>query len=87
MGRGDECAFLKDVVLPSLKDVAVLNDAIRPRDVETTAMGAAFAAGLAVGVWGSTDALLELNGADKQFDPAIGAAACASRSELAWSAR
>ena len=42
-------------------------------------MGAAFAAGLAVGVWGSTDALLELNGADKQFEPAIGAAECEAK--------
>ena len=30
---------MKDVVLPSLKDVAVLNDAIRPRDVDEKEAG------------------------------------------------
>jgi len=44
----------------------------RPLDVETTAMGAAFAAGLAVGVWDSTDALQGLNPTDASFEPAVG---------------
>jgi len=44
----------------------------RPRDVETTAMGAAFAAGLALGVWKSTDELTALNPTDATFEPAVG---------------
>ena len=48
----------------------------RPVDVETTAMGAAFAAGLAVGVWSSTDELTGLNPPDVSFDPAIGKDEC-----------
>ena len=43
----------------------------RPRDVETTAMGAAFAAGLAVGVWDSTAALESLNPTDASFEPVM----------------
>jgi len=43
----------------------------RPRDVETTAMGAAFAAGLAVGVWGSPSELRDLNPPDAAFEPAL----------------
>ena len=51
----------------------------RPRDVETTAMGAAFAAGLAVGVWDSTEALTELNGVEASFEPIIGKDACEAK--------
>ena len=50
----------------------------RPRNVETTAMGAAFAAGLAVGVWKSTGSLRELNPIEVTFSPAIGVEACAT---------
>ena len=35
-------------------------DVVRPEVTETTALGAAFAAGLAVGKWDSTDRLREL---------------------------
>ena len=50
----------------------VLQAAVRrPRNVETTAMGAAFAAGLAVSVWPSVDALRDLNPVDAEFVPAI----------------
>ena len=51
----------------------------RPRDVETTAMGAAFAAGLAVGVWDSVDELGELNGVAASFEPAIGKEECEAK--------
>ena len=43
----------------------------RPANVETTAMGAAFAAGLAAGVWASVDDLSSLNPIDAEFTPAI----------------
>ncbi len=43
----------------------------RPREIETTALGAAFAAGLATGVWRDTDALRGLNPPAKSFTPII----------------
>jgi glycerol kinase len=42
----------------------------RPRIVETTALGAAFLAGLGVGVWDSTDDLRETWQLDRRFEPA-----------------
>jgi glycerol kinase len=41
----------------------------RPAQTETTAMGAAFLAGLATGVWGSTDELQQLQRDDRIFQP------------------
>jgi glycerol kinase len=42
----------------------------RPRVVETTGLGAAFLAGLGVGVWDSTDDLRETWQLERAFDPA-----------------
>jgi glycerol kinase len=42
---------------------------IRPKIAETTALGAAYAAGLAVGFWGSTDDLRENWGKDASWEP------------------
>jgi len=42
----------------------------RPRIVETTALGAAFLAGLGTGVWESTEALRETWQLDRRFEPA-----------------
>ena len=41
----------------------------RPEIVETTALGAAFLAGLGTGVWDSTDALRETWSLDRRFEP------------------
>ncbi len=41
----------------------------RPRLVETTALGAAFLAGLGVGVWDSTDQLRDTWALDRRFEP------------------
>jgi glycerol kinase len=41
----------------------------RPRIVETTALGAAFLAGLGTGVWSSTDELRQTWHLDRKFDP------------------
>jgi glycerol kinase len=41
----------------------------RPTIVETTGLGAAFAAGLGAGVWGSTDDLRETWTLDRRFEP------------------
>lgn len=43
----------------------------RPKCVETTAMGAAYLAGLAVGYWKTTDEVLENWNVDRTFYPAI----------------
>jgi glycerol kinase len=45
----------------------------RPRVTETTALGAAFLAGLGTGVWASTDELRATWALDRRFDPAEGA--------------
>jgi glycerol kinase len=42
---------------------------IRPKIAETTALGAAYAAGLAVGFWASTDELRQYWGKDKEWTP------------------
>ncbi len=44
---------------------------IRPTVAETTALGAAYAAGLTVGVWGSLDDLRANWGEDRRWDPAM----------------
>ncbi|MGZ4551128.1 MAG: FGGY family carbohydrate kinase, partial [Blastococcus sp.] len=44
----------------------------RPVVTETTAMGAAFLAGLGTGVWGSTDELAQTWSLDRRFEPTTG---------------
>ncbi|MBV9290994.1 MAG: glycerol kinase GlpK [Frankiales bacterium] len=44
----------------------------RPQVAETTALGAAFLAGLATGVWSSTDELADTWRLDKRFEPGSG---------------
>ena len=44
-------------------------EVIRPKETETTALGAAFLAGLAVGIWSSTQALETMWKVDKTFSP------------------
>ena len=46
---------------------------IRPAITETTALGAAFLAGLAVGVWDSCDEISSLWRVDRVFEPAMSA--------------
>ncbi|HLU64033.1 MAG TPA: glycerol kinase GlpK [Protaetiibacter sp.] len=47
---------------------------VRPAVTETTALGAAYAAGLAVGLWRDTDELRELWAEDRRWEPTIDAA-------------
>ena len=42
---------------------------VRPSDIETTALGAAYLAGLATGVWNDIAELEELWGVDRAFEP------------------
>jgi glycerol kinase len=44
---------------------------VRPRVAETTALGAAFAGGLAVGVWSGTEELATLWSEDRRWEPAM----------------
>jgi glycerol kinase len=44
---------------------------VRPRIAETTALGAAYAAGLAVGFWSSTDEIRTNWTADREWRPAM----------------
>jgi glycerol kinase len=46
---------------------------VRPEVAETTALGAAYAAGLAVGFWSSTDEIRANWRADRQWEPALDA--------------
>jgi glycerol kinase len=44
---------------------------VRPVDTETTALGAAYLAGLATGVWKSTAELEQMWARDRVFEPAM----------------
>jgi len=48
---------------------------VRPRMLETTALGAAYLAGLGVGLWSGTDELAAHWQADRRFEPAMADAA------------
>ncbi len=47
---------------------------LRPQVTETTALGTAFLAGLAVGLWSSTDEIARNWAAERRFEPAMGEA-------------
>ena len=53
----------------------------RPKCVETTALGAAMLAGLAVGVWESKEELSEIWQLNRQFEPSMDAKEAAQRAE------
>ncbi len=46
---------------------------VRPRVIETTALGAAYAAGLAIGYWNSTQDIIDNWGIDQRWHPAMDA--------------
>jgi glycerol kinase len=54
---------------------------VRPRVIETTALGAAYLAGLAVGYWSSPDEIESLWQAERVFEPIMGADEAAQRRE------
>jgi glycerol kinase len=56
----------------------------RPKIVETTGLGAAFLAGLGVGVWRSTDDLRETWQLDRSFDPNRAARSAADAAHAHW---
>jgi glycerol kinase len=56
-------------LLMQIQSDALQVPVIRPKVAETTALGAAYAAGLAVGFWNSTDDLRQNWGKDKDWSP------------------
>ena len=68
--RADGGAAAMDLLLQVQAD-QLQAPVVRPRSTESTALGAATLAGLAAGVWGSTDELAALWKADVERQPAV----------------
>lgn len=66
----DGGAVANEVLMQFQADISHI-DVIRPKILETTALGAAFLAGLAVGLWQDTEQLARTLGQDKRFSPAM----------------
>jgi glycerol kinase len=71
--RVDGGMVVNDLLMQRLADT-VGTPVERPRVTETTALGAAFLAGLQAGLWPSLDALSKTWALDRAFEPAEGAA-------------
>lgn len=76
--RVDGGAAANDLLMQLQADL-LGTELVRPKVIETTAVGAGFLAGLATGVWQSTDAIATAWQPDRRFTPAMSAEA---RSEL-----
>ena len=72
--RVDGGASRDDLAMQFQADVLGV-DVVRPRVVETTALGAAYLAGLQVGYWSDLDAIERLWHPDRRFEPRIDASA------------
>jgi glycerol kinase len=68
--RVDGGMVVNDLLMQFQADVLDL-PVIRPRIIETTALGAAYAAGLTIGVWPDTDALRRLWAEDTRWTPSL----------------
>ncbi|MFA7666083.1 MAG: glycerol kinase GlpK [Burkholderiaceae bacterium] len=68
--RVDGGACVNDLLMQFQADLLGI-PVVRPRVIETTALGAAYLAGLAAGVWRGTDELAQLWQADRRFVPAM----------------
>ncbi len=66
--RGDGGAAVNNFLLQFQADISNLS-IIRPKNIESTAMGAAFAAGLATGFWKNLDELKTMKEYDRVFTP------------------
>ena len=66
--RVDGGAAKNDLLMQFQADI-LQTPCVRPRQLETTALGSAFLAGLAVGVWDSPDAVSEAWARDRSFAP------------------
>ncbi len=70
--RVDGGASCNDLLMQFQADVLGI-PVVRPKVTETTALGAAYLAGLAVGYWENQQALVQLWQMDKRFEPNISA--------------
>jgi len=68
--RGDGGAIGNDFLAQFQSDMLGV-PLLRPRSTETTAMGAAYLAGLAVGVWDSREQIARLWQEERRFEPAM----------------
>jgi glycerol kinase len=76
--RVDGGAAVNDLLMQFQADVLGV-PVVRPRVTETTALGAAYLAGLAVGFWHSPDDLRNTGEGDTRFEPEMPAADAAAR--------
>jgi glycerol kinase len=81
--RVDGGAAANDLLMQLQADLAGV-PVVRPRVQETTALGAAYLAGLAVGVWKDTGEIAARWQVDRRFEPQLDPAAAAGRRER-WS--
>lgn len=70
--RVDGGAARNDLLMQFQADVLGV-PVVRPKVTETTALGAAYLAGLAVGYWSSEQEIMQLWQMDKRFEPTVGA--------------
>ncbi len=70
--RVDGGAARNDLLMQIQADILGV-PVVRPKVTETTALGAAYLAGLAVGYWSSLEELAEHWQAERRFEPTIGA--------------
>jgi len=68
--RVDGGAAVNDLLMQFQADVLGV-PVVRPQVTETTALGAAYLAGLAVGFWGAADELWGHRSGDKRFEPGM----------------
>jgi glycerol kinase len=76
--RVDGGAAVNDLLMQFQADVLGV-PVVRPRVTETTALGAAYLAGLAVGFWHSPEDLRSLRAGDTRFEPRMDRAEAAAR--------
>ena len=79
--RVDGGACVNDLLMQFQADLLGIA-VVRPAVTETTALGAAYLAGLAAGVFGGTDELSALWRAERRFEPAAGTQDAADRMAL-----
>jgi len=79
--RVDGGAAVNDLLMQFQADVLGV-PVVRPRVTETTALGAAYLAGLAVGFWAGPDDLRSKRKGDVRFEPRMAADEAASRRQL-----
>lgn len=71
--RVDGGAAVNDLLMQLQADYAGV-PVLRPQSTETTALGAAYLAGLTTGIWSSTDEVAELWHPERVFEPRLGGA-------------